>query len=67
MFHYPMLIRLNTRYDYGENRYTGIGMANGRVLVVVYTERDYGNIIRIISLRKALRYERTQYEKHLSN
>ena len=67
MFNYPMLVRLDTRYDYGEDRYIGIGMANGRVLVIVYTERDHGNTIRIISLRKALKYECKQYEKHLSN
>ena len=67
MFNYPMLVHLDTRYDYGEDRYVGIGMANGRVLVVVYIERDHGNTIRIISLRKALKYERKQYEKYLSN
>ena len=41
-------------------------MTTGRVVVVVYTERDYGQTIRIISLRKALKHERKLYEKSIS-
>jgi hypothetical protein len=45
-----------------EERFITIGMdALGRVLVVVYTWR--GNEIRLISARKAMRHERTQYEE----
>jgi len=45
----------------GEQRYVTIGMdAFGRILVVVYTWRE--DNIRIISARKALRYEVKQYE-----
>jgi uncharacterized protein len=45
----------------GEQRYITIGMdAFGRILVVVYTWR--GENIRIISARKAVRYEVRQYE-----
>ncbi len=45
-----------------EERYATIGMdALGRVLVVVYTTRD--ERIRIISARRATRYERAEYEK----
>jgi len=45
----------------GEQRYVTIGMdAFGRVLVVVYTWR--ADNIRIISARKAVRYEVKQYE-----
>jgi len=44
-----------------EQRYVTIGMdAFGRILVVVYTWRD--DNIRIISARKAVRYEVRQYE-----
>ena len=42
-----------------EDRYRVIGMVNGRILFVVYTWR--GNRIRLISARKATRYEREQY------
>ncbi|MBW4688193.1 MAG: BrnT family toxin [Komarekiella atlantica HA4396-MV6] len=44
-----------------EERFITIGMdAFGRILVVVYTWRD--ECIRLISARKATRYERIQYE-----
>jgi uncharacterized DUF497 family protein len=44
-----------------EQRYVTIGMdAFGRILMVVYTGRDEN--IRIISARKAVRYEVRQYE-----
>jgi uncharacterized DUF497 family protein len=45
-----------------EERFVTIGMDGfGRVLVVVYTWRG-NQRIRIISARKATRYERQQYE-----
>jgi uncharacterized protein len=45
-----------------ENRYLDIGMScKGRVLIVVYTERR--EKIRIISCRKEMAAERSQYEK----
>jgi uncharacterized DUF497 family protein len=48
-------------FQRGEQRYITIGMdAFGRILVVVYTWR--GENIRIISARKAVRYEVRQYE-----
>ena len=48
-------------FQRGEQRYITIGMdAFGRILVVVYTWR--GDNIRIISARKAVRYEVRQYE-----
>lgn len=47
-----------------EQRYVTIGMdAFGRILVVVYTWRDEN--IRIISARKAVRYEVKQYETEI--
>jgi uncharacterized DUF497 family protein len=45
-----------------EERFIDVGTLNkGRILVVVYTERE--NKIRIISCRKALPTERRQYEE----
>lgn len=41
-------------------------MLDGRVVVVVFTETDE-QTIRIISLRKALPYERKRYEQFLRN
>jgi len=64
IFRTSMLVLLDDRHDYGEDRWIGLGLLRGRVVVVVYTELDE-NTIRIISLRKALSHERTQYEKAL--
>ena len=66
VFDAPMLARLDTRADYGEDRWVGIGMTVARVVVVVYLEYDDSETIRIISLRKALNYEQKQYERYIS-
>ena len=65
VFSHPMLVQLDTRYDYGEDRWIGIGMTHSRVVVVVFTERDDGETIRIISMRKALKHERKRYEEYV--
>jgi hypothetical protein len=45
-----------------EPRFVTVGMSSrGRILVVVHAE--YGNIIRIISARRATRHERRFYEE----
>ena len=62
MFHGILLVRPDMRKDYGENRWIGIGRIRGRIAVVVFTEPG-PETIRIISLRKATRRERKQYEK----
>lgn len=59
VFDGPMVVRLDTRQDYEEERWIGIGLTHGRVVVIVYTERD--DTIRIISMRKALKHERERY------
>jgi uncharacterized protein len=51
---------------YGEDRWIGTGILDGRVVVVIYTE-PAGDTVRIISLRKALSYERKNYEQYLKN
>lgn len=66
IFNLPMLVALDEREDYGEDRWIGIGLLNGRVVVVVYTELD-DETTRIISLRKALSHERKRYEQYLRN
>ncbi len=66
VFSGSMLTAMDDREDYGEDRWTGIGMLQGRVVVVVFTER-WDDAIRIISLRKALAHERKQYEKFIAN
>jgi hypothetical protein len=62
IFESPMLTALDTREDYGEERWIGIGFLRERIVVVVFAERKE-NTIRIISLRKALTHERIKFEE----
>lgn len=66
IFNSPMLVEFDDRQDYDEERWIGIGLLVGRVVVVVYTEPDE-ETVRIISLRKALTHERRRYEQYLQN
>lgn len=66
VFQLPLRISLDERQNYGEERWFGIGMLEGRVVIVVFTEPDE-QTIRIISLRKALPYERKRYEQYLKD
>jgi len=63
VFDNHMLIWPDTRYDYGEWRWCGIGIIQGRIIKIVYTEREDSEAVRIISVRKADRHEREKYEK----
>ena len=67
VFDGPRLVRHDARHDYGEDRWVTIGIAKNRVVVVVYTEDDTNEVIRIISLRKALSYERKRFQEYLTN
>lgn len=51
-----MSIRLDDRYDYGEDRMIGIGLLKNTVVVVIFVELPE-DTIRIISARKALKHE----------
>ena len=51
---------LDDRFDYGEERIQSLCMDRGNVLLVVTIMPDE-NICRIISARKATRYEQEQY------
>jgi uncharacterized DUF497 family protein len=53
--------RLDDRKDYGEDRYSILGMVDGRLLYVAHTMRE--GIVRIISARGAEPYERRQYHE----
>lgn len=66
IFASPMLIGLDDRADYGEERWIGIGFLNERVVVVVYTETGK-QAVRIISLRKATSHERKRFEEFLKD
>jgi uncharacterized DUF497 family protein len=66
IFEQPMLVDVGARESYDETRYIGIGLLRNFVIVVVFTERK-NDTIRIISLRRASRYERERFEEHLRN
>ena len=61
-----MLTVVDDREDYGEERWFGIGWIQGLIGVVVYTER-IGDVIRIISARKATKHEVRRYEQAVKN
>jgi uncharacterized DUF497 family protein len=65
LFNHPMLVRLDTRQEYGEDQWIGIGLLRSRVAVVVYIEWEDEETIRIISARKATAYETGQYYERL--
>ncbi|HEY9421832.1 MAG TPA: BrnT family toxin [Thermoanaerobaculia bacterium] len=54
------LEEIDDRFEYGEERIRVIGMADGNVLFVVTTLRDE-RTCRIISARRATRYEQDRY------
>ncbi len=59
--------RVDLRSNYGEKRIQTIGKVSFGILLVVYTERVNINnqeVVRIISVRKANRKEREEYEEH---
>lgn len=66
VFESPMLTELDERFDYGEDRWLSIGFLGVGVVVIVWTERQ-DNLIRIISARRANRYEREKFAQYLSN
>ena len=66
MFENEMLIEPDRRFDYDEDRWIGIGFLGPGIAVVVWTER-YGDLIRIISARRASRHERKRFEQYLAH
>ena len=64
MFDGEMLIELDERFDYGEDRWIGIGFLGFGIAVIVWTERRK-DVIRIISARRANRHEQKRFEQYL--
>lgn len=49
--------------SFEEDRFLMLGMSSGaKLLIVCHCEREHGEVIRIISARKATRRERAFYE-----
>jgi uncharacterized DUF497 family protein len=66
IFLHPMLVCLDERQDYGEDRWVSLGLIKSLVGVVVYTERR-ADVIRIISARKATTKEAKRYVQAIEN
>lgn len=49
---------------YAELRYKAVGIIAGMEMTVVYTQR--GRVLRIISARRAKKYEREQYHAYIT-
>ncbi|MCP4345166.1 MAG: BrnT family toxin [Desulfobacterales bacterium] len=60
VFKGAVLIDYDDRYDYGEDRWIGLGLLHSTVAVVAFTE-PRKDTIRIISARKANRKEQEEY------
>lgn len=66
MFRGVLVVHPDTREDYGEDRWIGLGMIGGRLAAVIFAVRS-PETIRIISLRKADHEEREEYEKAIQD
>ena len=60
-----LLVEYDHRWEYGEERFQALGQIDGRVFVVIFTQRF--RAIRIISARKANSREVKRYEKNSSS
>jgi uncharacterized protein len=55
----------DARYSYAEQRFVTFGLLQGRVVAVVHTDSD--DLTRIISARKATKYEQRIYFEQFSD
>jgi uncharacterized protein len=66
MFRGFLLARPDTREDYGEERWIGIGMIRGRIAFVTFAVLS-DDTIRVISVRKANHEERDDYQEAIQD
>ncbi len=64
IFNGPMIINIDDRFPYDEERYIGIGFLRNIIAVVAFVETE-GDVIRIISARKANKHESKSFEKEI--
>jgi uncharacterized DUF497 family protein len=58
-FDAPMLTREDTSEDYGEQRFISLGLAKGKVVVLVWVDGE--DEPRLITCRQAERHEKEAY------
>jgi uncharacterized DUF497 family protein len=66
IFQGPMLVNLDEKNDYGEDRYVGIGFLRNKAVVMVFTEK-HPETIRLISLRKATKHEEERFKEAITD
>lgn len=63
-FNAPLLISMDGKHSQNESRFLALGKTNkARVLTVIFTLRQGGTLIRVISARDQHRKERVLYEQ----
>jgi len=55
IFEFDTVTVIDDRFEYGEIRYQMLGLPKSHVILVVHTKSEF--VIRIISARKATKYE----------
>lgn len=65
IFDSDIVTLIDDRSDYGETRYVRLGLLKGRTILVVHTDSE--DVIRIVSARKATRYEESAYFEHVTD
>jgi hypothetical protein len=60
LFYQPHLIVEDERFDYEDERFWAIGFVKGQPTIIVHTYIG-DDVIRIVSARKATRYEQQKY------
>jgi uncharacterized DUF497 family protein len=66
VFNHPVLVAFDGRKNYGEERWIALGWLKATLGVVVYAERQ-GSVVRIVSARKAMKFEAKRYEQNVKN
>lgn len=56
---------LDDRFDYGEERFITFGLLDGRIAAIAHTETN--DLIRVISVRKAMTNEEINYFREIAN
>lgn len=63
VFATPFYTEQDVRQNYGETRWISAGWLRGRMVMLIWTERD--DAIHVISMRKANAREQRRYGEHL--
>ena len=58
----PMIFKADLRGDYGEDRWLGLGMVNGTLVMIAFVDLGHDRV-RILSIRKANAKEKRDYEE----